>query len=162
MSEIDLNPHKPIGTFLGEPLYLSLGNFSYQHHQVTTEDIIWRDDSSSTPAIINLRSCIYTAIEGKILDEEEHPDLNILKPINQMTMRNSLAWREHANYYHGYKFWLEYVELVGEENAGWFQYWAMEQIGTFIIKFYPELLTPHEKDLASKFTWTVPQGCSKD
>lgn len=163
MSEIDCHPHIAIGNFLDHPLYLSLGNFNYHSNFVTTEHIVWRDDCSSTPAIINIRSAIHTAIESKLLDQEK-PDLSLLKELgSDIHSKYSIkSWNEQANYSIAHEMWQRYVAIVGELEVGYFQYWALEQIGTFLIQTHPELLTKREKEISELFTWSKPQGITQD
>lgn len=151
MSLIDYFKHEYVANFLDHPVYLPLENFDYQENGlVSVEDIIWRDDSSNSPVIISIRSCIASAIINFVLNTEDRK-LVLTKEQRSYTGERDIYnnddddWREEMSYYNGHRFFSKYLELE-PEGHGDFIDWAKEQIGLFLIRFHPELLTNKERE----------------
>jgi hypothetical protein len=69
----------------------------------------------------------------------------ILEPGEKVSLRGKLDWREKPCYSISHSCYNKYLNLLGEEKKVNFNDWAKIQLGLFIIRFHPELLTEKER-----------------
>lgn len=146
--KISDTPHKTIALFLGYPVSLVLENFKYNEHgEITTQELIWRDDKGCVPAFINIRACIWIALENFMFRDKTriYTMKEILEPGEKVSLRGKLDWREKPCYSISHNCYNKYLNLLGEEKKVNFNDWAKIQLGLFIIRFHHELLTEKEK-----------------